>query len=286
MATSSNPIVQLQPGAETILTAVARQQFLPPQAYRLQLAAAHMLLIGGFDELICLDHLHFDPFLYQIKAAQAALRRFRGRGMLCDEVGLGKTIEAGLVIKEYRLRQMAERILIPATAAPRTPAGQNKNRAAHKQNQSEKQAGAQISAQASAQKWPQTTAHGSDIAPQCSGRLHAGQTGPGNCHPRLGIDSTRGGIMCSCECEKGEMCQADGIVIRPSELRFIEKQIRDELAAFAEEYHLPPAKIHYNRLSSLNGQPYGVARFELFGLWKNEEALNEARETFAHLYWK
>ncbi len=112
MTTSSNPLVQLQPGAETILTAVAHQQFLPPQAYRLQLAAAHMLLIGGFDELICLDHLHFDPFPYQIKAAQAALRRFRGRGMLCDEVGLGKTIEAGLVIKEYRLRQMAERILI------------------------------------------------------------------------------------------------------------------------------------------------------------------------------
>ena len=51
-------------------------------------------------------------FPYQIKAAQAALRRFRGRGMLCDEVGLGKTIEAGLVIKEYLMRQMVERILI------------------------------------------------------------------------------------------------------------------------------------------------------------------------------
>ncbi|GIK58989.1 MAG: DEAD/DEAH box helicase [Chloroflexi bacterium] len=112
MTISSNPIVQLQPGAGEVLTAVAHQQFLTSQAYRLQLAAAHMLLIGGFDELICLDSLHFDPFPYQIKAVQAALRRFRGRGMLCDEVGLGKTIEAGLVIKEYRLRQMAERILI------------------------------------------------------------------------------------------------------------------------------------------------------------------------------
>lgn len=71
-----------------------------------------MLLIGGFDELICLDNLQFEPFPYQVKAAQAALRRFRGRGMLCDEVGLGKTIEAGLVIKEYLMRQMAERILI------------------------------------------------------------------------------------------------------------------------------------------------------------------------------
>lgn len=112
MSNGINPTIHLQPGAEDVLTAVANRQFLSPQAYRLQLAAARMLLIGGFDELICLDELNFDPFPYQIKAAQAALRRFRGRGMLCDEVGLGKTIEAGLVIKEYLLRQMAERILI------------------------------------------------------------------------------------------------------------------------------------------------------------------------------
>ncbi|MGB5058777.1 MAG: SNF2-related protein [Candidatus Promineifilaceae bacterium] len=112
MTISTTPSISLQPGAEAVLTAVAHRQFATPQAYRLQLAAAHMLLIGGFDELICLDNLQFEPFPYQIKAAQAALRRFRGRGMLCDEVGLGKTIEAGLVIKEYLMRQMAERILI------------------------------------------------------------------------------------------------------------------------------------------------------------------------------
>ena len=40
------------------------------------------------------------------------LRRFHGRGMLSDEVGLGKTIEAGLVLKEYLLRQMVQRVLI------------------------------------------------------------------------------------------------------------------------------------------------------------------------------
>lgn len=106
------PIIHLKPGAEAVIKAVANQQFLSPQAYRLQLAATHMLLIGGFDGLICLDNLHFDPFPYQVKAAQVALRRFRGRGMLCDEVGLGKTIEAGLIIKEYVMRQMVERILI------------------------------------------------------------------------------------------------------------------------------------------------------------------------------
>jgi SNF2 family DNA or RNA helicase len=108
------PTVTLQPGAESVLTAVAAGQFSDPRAYRLQLVAERLLLVTGFDELICLDALNFGPFPYQINAAQAALRRFRGRGLLCDEVGLGKTIEAGLVVKEYLMRGMIERILILA----------------------------------------------------------------------------------------------------------------------------------------------------------------------------
>jgi len=106
------PQITLQPGAERVLTAVAQRRLEPLDHYRLQLMAERLLLVGGFDELVCLDNLNFEPFPYQIKAAQTALRRFRGRGMLCDEVGLGKTIEAGLVIKEYLLRQMADRVLI------------------------------------------------------------------------------------------------------------------------------------------------------------------------------
>ena len=94
------------------LEAVATGQFQDPARYRLQLAAEHLALIAGFDELVCLDALGFRPFDYQIGAAQTALRRFRGRGLLCDEVGLGKTIEAGLALKEYLLRQMVQRVLI------------------------------------------------------------------------------------------------------------------------------------------------------------------------------
>ena len=91
--------------------------FASPDLYRLRLQAEHALLIAGFDELICLDTLGFTPFDYQVRAAQIMLRRFRGRGMFCDEVGLGKTIEAGLVLKEYRLRNVAQRVLILTPAA-------------------------------------------------------------------------------------------------------------------------------------------------------------------------
>jgi SNF2 family DNA or RNA helicase len=102
----------LQPGADRIVEAAADGQFAARSAYRLRLLAERLSLVAGFEELICLDTLNFAPFDYQIRAAQAALRRFRGRGLLCDEVGLGKTIEASLVLKEYLLRQMVERVLI------------------------------------------------------------------------------------------------------------------------------------------------------------------------------
>jgi SNF2 family DNA or RNA helicase len=104
--------VRLLPGADAVLDAVASGALTEPGLYRLQLQAERLLLVAGFDELICLDTLDFAPFGYQVKTAQTALRRFRGRGLLCDEVGLGKTIEAGLVLKEYRLRQLINRVLI------------------------------------------------------------------------------------------------------------------------------------------------------------------------------
>jgi SNF2 family DNA or RNA helicase len=104
--------LRLRPGAEQVLERVTAGHFAGRLPYRLQLQAERLALVTGFDELVCLDALNFTPFPYQSKAAQAALRRFRGRGLLCDEVGLGKTIEAGLVLKEYLLRQMVRRVLI------------------------------------------------------------------------------------------------------------------------------------------------------------------------------
>jgi SNF2 family DNA or RNA helicase len=66
----------------------------------------------GFETLVSLPRLRFEPFGYQLQAAGTALRAMRGRAILADEVGLGKTIEAGLVASELRLRSLAARTLI------------------------------------------------------------------------------------------------------------------------------------------------------------------------------
>ncbi len=41
----------------------------------------------------------------------------QGQAILADEVGLGKTIEAGLVLKEYLLRGLAKKVLILTPAS-------------------------------------------------------------------------------------------------------------------------------------------------------------------------
>lgn len=68
----------------------------------------------GFDTLVSLPHLRFEPFAHQLATAQVALRNMRGRAILADEVGLGKTIEAGLILSELRLRGLASRVLVVA----------------------------------------------------------------------------------------------------------------------------------------------------------------------------
>ena len=82
------------------------------ERYRLRLDAERLLTLGGFNELLAPAKSHIVIFEHQVRAVRAALRRMRGRALLADEVGLGKTIEAGLALKEYLLRGMASKVLI------------------------------------------------------------------------------------------------------------------------------------------------------------------------------
>jgi SNF2 family DNA or RNA helicase len=70
----------------------------------------------GFETFMCAPRLRFEPFPYQLEAAARVLRHMQGRAILADEVGLGKTIEAGIVLSELRLRGLADRALVVAPA--------------------------------------------------------------------------------------------------------------------------------------------------------------------------
>jgi SNF2-related domain len=78
----------------------------------------HLSLVQGFDELLCESQLvGLQPLWHQIETVRKVLRQFHGRVLLADEVGLGKTIEACMVLKEYAMRGMAERALILTPAS-------------------------------------------------------------------------------------------------------------------------------------------------------------------------
>jgi superfamily II DNA or RNA helicase len=86
--------------------------------FRLREQLAHLALAEGFDELLCLPHLrNVEAFWYQTETVRKVLKQFHGRVLLADEVGLGKTVEAGMVAKEYLLRGMAERVLVLTPAS-------------------------------------------------------------------------------------------------------------------------------------------------------------------------
>jgi SNF2 family DNA or RNA helicase len=80
--------------------------------------AERLALLPAFDQLITLDMNRIEELPHQIRVAQQVLQRpMSGRAILADEVGLGKTIEAGIILKELAVRGLARRILILTPAS-------------------------------------------------------------------------------------------------------------------------------------------------------------------------
>jgi len=67
----------------------------------------------GFDQLLSFQIAQgVTLYPHQVNTVKTVLRQMRGRALLCDEVGLGKTVEAGLIAMEYILRGLVKRTLI------------------------------------------------------------------------------------------------------------------------------------------------------------------------------
>ncbi len=81
---------------------------------KLSLMAADLMRTGKIDELSTLDLLdgRFEPYPYQLKVALNVLKEKSSVALLADEVGLGKTIEVGLILKEHIVRENIHTILI------------------------------------------------------------------------------------------------------------------------------------------------------------------------------
>jgi len=86
--------------------------------YKMSYEIEKMNLIPEFSGLQApkfLTNLMFLP--HQLEAAQTVIEKMNGKAILADEVGLGKTIEAGLIMKEYMIRGIVKKalILVPAS---------------------------------------------------------------------------------------------------------------------------------------------------------------------------
>jgi len=86
--------------------------------YGLRRKLHELRLAQNFEDLICLPSLiGVDSYVHQQETVRKVLRQFKGRALLADETGLGKTIEAGLTLKEYWARGMVRKalVLVPAS---------------------------------------------------------------------------------------------------------------------------------------------------------------------------
>jgi SNF2 family DNA or RNA helicase len=96
-----------------IVQVLADGAHAPLDAYELNRWAHEIALTPGFDELVSLPFLReVIPYEHQVAAVKTVLNRMRGRALLADEVGLGKTVEAGIVLAELLRRRLARRVLV------------------------------------------------------------------------------------------------------------------------------------------------------------------------------
>ncbi|WP_322488364.1 DEAD/DEAH box helicase [Chloroflexus sp.] len=106
----SNQVVQVEP------TALSSIQTLALNSHHLtyRVAAARIADALAQDVLLAPVESSVIPLPHQLRALSRAISTDRVRYLLADEVGLGKTIEAGLIMKELKLRGLVRRTLIIA----------------------------------------------------------------------------------------------------------------------------------------------------------------------------
>jgi superfamily II DNA/RNA helicase len=83
-----------------------------PKQFNLQLVTRFYRLEHLHNDLVSLGDARVDVKPHQVGVVHRVVTNYPHRFLLCDEVGLGKTIEAGMILKELRARKQARRALI------------------------------------------------------------------------------------------------------------------------------------------------------------------------------
>jgi SNF2 family DNA or RNA helicase len=100
--------IQVLGGSPVALTDNAEDFFFLIEAHRIRLAYQ-------FDPQLAVSISQVDPLPHQIEAVyRYALESPRIRFLIADDPGAGKTIMAGLILKELQYRRLARRVLIVA----------------------------------------------------------------------------------------------------------------------------------------------------------------------------
>ncbi len=98
---------------ESVLSAIKEIHRTSVAKLELTLQAFRISFRSSYDQLLCLSAVqNMQSLWYQEETARKVMKMFRGRAILADEVGLGKTIEACLCLKEYMMRGLVHSALI------------------------------------------------------------------------------------------------------------------------------------------------------------------------------
>ncbi|CAM3735314.1 SNF2-related protein [Aeromicrobium ponti] len=88
------------------------------ELYKLAVEVENHTIIPEFEGLQAPNHLpNLTPLPHQLEVAKQVVESMNGKAILADEVGLGKTIEAGLILKEYMIRGLVKKVLILVPAS-------------------------------------------------------------------------------------------------------------------------------------------------------------------------
>jgi len=94
------------------VTHLLRGDFGDPLDFQLRAKTTQLLYAYSYEGMTCLTNSRLELMPHQVFVAHRVVSELDPRFLLADEVGLGKTMEAGLVLKELRARGLVKRVLI------------------------------------------------------------------------------------------------------------------------------------------------------------------------------